>query len=380
MDFTSFYSDFENELVSDLEKSKSKRVNGTQKFKEFILEKFEANELDEEFDDYAEEELIEIIEEESEDLLAWFKENCTRIFIKNRGSWILKSDSTEKTKSIEETQDDLLTQDQEKLLDMSAGTVNEAHYNALVTILEKLESLAGTKKQPEKEAKCAVLIAEAKFRNKDEEENAIRWIAAGEKNKACGNNDIASLCFKRAGKLYANCYMYQEAATCLNNSIDLTNYFELEGETVKDSYKKLLVDCRLQYERAGQNQKAADLFVEENDILAKESTPIFRFLMGLFKLIAKYGESPLRVFATAMVTTAFCVSVYYFCGISDGEEVIKNDFVTSLYFSIVTFTTLGYGDYSPPQGFVMFVATFQAFCGLLLTSLFMVTLVRRFSR
>ncbi|HHX8564391.1 TPA: ion channel [Vibrio diabolicus] len=73
------------------------------------------------------------------------------------------------------------------------------------------------------------------------------------------------------------------------------------------------------------------------------------------------------------------VVIYYIFGIHDGNTTIKGEFGTSVYFALVTFTTLGYGDFSP-VGAVRFVATAQALLGLLLTSLFMVTLVRKFSR
>ena len=47
-----------------------------------------------------------------------------------------------------------------------------------------------------------------------------------------------------------------------------------------------------------------------------------------------------------------------------------------LYFTLVTFTTIGYGDYHP-TGFLKIVAGFEGLIGMLLASIFIVTLARR---
>lgn len=48
----------------------------------------------------------------------------------------------------------------------------------------------------------------------------------------------------------------------------------------------------------------------------------------------------------------------------------------TLYFSMVTFTTIGYGEMLP-TGFLRYVAGFEGFTGITLTSLFLVTLAKR---
>ena len=53
---------------------------------------------------------------------------------------------------------------------------------------------------------------------------------------------------------------------------------------------------------------------------------------------------------------------YYVFGIVAENAIIKGDWLASLYFSIVTFTTLGYGDFQPiPQ--LRLVASIEALLG-----------------
>lgn len=54
--------------------------------------------------------------------------------------------------------------------------------------------------------------------------------------------------------------------------------------------------------------------------------------------------------------------IYYIFGINGPEGVVVGDLQASIYFSIVTWTTLGYGDYSPVEN-IRFVAAFEALMG-----------------
>jgi len=55
----------------------------------------------------------------------------------------------------------------------------------------------------------------------------------------------------------------------------------------------------------------------------------------------------LKTVATGVSNIVLFAIIYVYFGISQGELVVKGDFIVSLYFSIVTWTTLGYGDFSP---------------------------------
>jgi hypothetical protein len=56
---------------------------------------------------------------------------------------------------------------------------------------------------------------------------------------------------------------------------------------------------------------------------------------------------------------------------------LVSDYLTSLYFSGMTFSTLGYGDLQPATWTVRLFATVESFIGALLTALLVFVLGRR---
>ena len=58
------------------------------------------------------------------------------------------------------------------------------------------------------------------------------------------------------------------------------------------------------------------------------------------------------------------------------NNVIRN-FPDSLYFSTITFTTLGYGDFRPLEGLGRILAGSEAFLGAIMMALFVYTFARR---
>jgi hypothetical protein len=104
---------------------------------------------------------------------------------------------------------------------------------------------------------------------------------------------------------------------------------------------------------------------------------IKRYIKTIFNLVwlalCGYGEKPFRVvFSSSLIILAY--SLYYWL---KGALYPSQNFSGSLYFSIVTFTTLGYGDIHPLRGITRFVASSEAFIGAFMIALFVWTLARR---
>ncbi len=100
-----------------------------------------------------------------------------------------------------------------------------------------------------------------------------------------------------------------------------------------------------------------------------------------------YGERPLRVIFFSLSFIVVCGVAYFLLGVSDGGQlVVVNhseswsanliNFSKSLYFSVVTFTTLGYGDLVP-LGVSRLVAAIEAFAGSFTLALFVVVFVKK---
>jgi hypothetical protein len=100
------------------------------------------------------------------------------------------------------------------------------------------------------------------------------------------------------------------------------------------------------------------------------------------RLLFGYGERPVRVLAASALIIVFCAFFYSRPDllIYRGGQV-EPSFLQGLYFSTITFTTLGYGDLFPaPDGFCRLVAMTEAVAGGCLMALFIVCLAKRFSR
>lgn len=121
------------------------------------------------------------------------------------------------------------------------------------------------------------------------------------------------------------------------------------------------------------------------EMVAKRKIPgkgklsqFFNYIFG--DLLCKYGTSFIRVLIWGFVIIVICALIIMGSGtISYNSSAIKPNFIDSFYFSIVTFTTLGYGDFHP-VGFARFVAGIEALVGASLIALFTVIVARKIIR
>jgi hypothetical protein len=116
-------------------------------------------------------------------------------------------------------------------------------------------------------------------------------------------------------------------------------------------------------------------FKKKKNFLAYSASLVMNLLCG-------YGEKPQRIiFSSFLVIVLF--SLLY--GVLD--TAIYADFpryaMTAgdyLYYSIITFTTLGYGDFIPKAAFLpRLIAASESFIGAFMIGLFIFTLARRYS-
>ncbi len=104
-----------------------------------------------------------------------------------------------------------------------------------------------------------------------------------------------------------------------------------------------------------------------------------------FNLVAGYGERPGRVIIWwAGIIFSFAY-IYYHCngiynGIAYNITSYNPKFLETLYFSIVTFTTLGFGDLVPKPGFFQLLASFEALLGAIFMAMFIFVFARKMIR
>lgn len=110
----------------------------------------------------------------------------------------------------------------------------------------------------------------------------------------------------------------------------------------------------------------------------------------LVDLISGYGEKPRRVVLFSMCLIVMYSLIFFGQGIENGGRAIVLDvnaplsenfsaWLECLYFSTVTFTTLGYGDITP-VGIARFFAALEAFTGSFTMALFVVLFVKKMTR
>ena len=95
-----------------------------------------------------------------------------------------------------------------------------------------------------------------------------------------------------------------------------------------------------------------------------------------------YGERPARVLTASLLVIVLCALFYFaFGSVLYRGTTTAGSFLQSLYFSTITFTTLGFGDLHPEPGHLTrYIAMFEALAGACLMALFVVSLAKRYSR
>ena len=169
------------------------------------------------------------------------------------------------------------------------------------------------------------------------------------------------------------------------NSVEKAALLYEEAEEVARNIRK---SC----ERQGVFDIAGDFFHREMQF-RRYQLPRFslrRFVSKGVDIVSGYGEKPERIVLFSAFFIFICSLFYFGFGINGGSDVIQLNlslpwtanvyaWLECLYFSVVTFTTLGYGDLSP-LGPSRFFAAMEAFIGSFSLALFVVVFVKKMTR
>lgn len=159
-------------------------------------------------------------------------------------------------------------------------------------------------------------------------------------------------------------------------------------EQAEEIYRSLRLEC----EKQGIFDSAGNFYHREMN-MRRAQLPTFsmiRIISFLVDLFCGYGEKPLRVVTFSCTLIIGFALIYFYLGISDSGNIITYsseslfnenllNFGRCLYFSIVTFTTLGYGDLIP-LGITRPFAAMEAFSGSFTIALFVVVFVKKMTR
>ena len=162
------------------------------------------------------------------------------------------------------------------------------------------------------------------------------------------------------------------------------------------------------YEKAAKVYKSIAKKLEENNLVNyaseyyylskcvenKSLTGIDKTKSTIFWLLCGYGERPTYALITSLEIIFVFAVIYMFTGLSiEGVTInyvdvfshgflkrnVITDFMSCLYFSTVTFTTVGYGDITPVN-ISIFLSGVEMFLGLTMMGIWTATLARKITR
>ena len=139
--------------------------------------------------------------------------------------------------------------------------------------------------------------------------------------------------------------------------------------------------AKIKCEESGYRTGADEYFYREMEAKRKQKGKILRFLELPIQYVFGYGTKWERVLFSWVLVVLICTFIFWF-----GNGILENgikevtSFWTNLYFSIVTITTLGYGDFQPKPGLFRLVASIGAVFGTFMWAAFIVIFARKFMR
>ena len=169
----------------------------------------------------------------------------------------------------------------------------------------------------------------------------------------------------RSGKYFAFCRINEKGAQSAEEAYrDLKKYFLATGKYNDASW-------------ASYREKTM-----ERRLLKKKKNIIAYLPSLIMNLLSGYGEKPLRIISSSFVVILAYSAAYALMDAvrfvsQPGYALSLGDYI---YYSAVTFTTVGYGDFIPKSELSFrFLAASEAFIGAFMIGLFIFTLARRYS-
>lgn len=201
-------------------------------------------------------------------------------------------------------------------------------------------------------------------------------IKSGEKtfyNSASSYEEAAKEAEKAGDFEYAS-ILYKYSAVNYERDMELLNFSECFYRS-KECYRRFLAYLLINPHKIhpiakSDEEKGFKGFVKH----------VFLWCSLTFSFITwGHGQRPSRTVYFALFVVLLSAYLFTFGHLLRYGTAFNPNFFQALYFSVVTFTTVGYGDITP-LGLNKAVAALNALCGMFLMSLFVVSLSRKYLR
>ena len=161
----------------------------------------------------------------------------------------------------------------------------------------------------------------------------------------------------------------------------------MKDENIDISYNELETiyrDLKQNMQDHGDYSKAGEFYYREMEMRRKGAEKIKdRIGLKVYKFLAGYGEN---YWNTAAVSGSIILIFALLYGIFDclqysiENPCLYQEIIDVVYFSFVTFTTLGLGDITPLTTFGKVLICLEAVIGAFMIALFVVVFVRKMAR
>ena len=178
-------------------------------------------------------------------------------------------------------------------------------------------------------------------------------------------------------------------STLKNAYLNLDRIIIQEKENNYYEARRIYLSLKNYFKKEGMYNISGEYYYREKLMENKcnlEDKKYFEWIFNsFFNLIAGYGERCLRVIiGWFIIIFGYAFIYYYFSGIYDGMAYkitsYNAKFLEAIYFSIVTFTTLGFGDLAPKPGLFQLITSSEALVGAIFMALFIFVFARKMSR
>jgi len=207
---------------------------------------------------------------------------------------------------------------------------------------------------------------------------------------SCNFEDADATGTLLAGANLTNCNFHNTKMREVNLSAVLTDQSTTFSKILQDEAEGNFHIASIQYKQIREMYKNSSLHKESDyyhyrEMVSRRKQKTmynpFRALDFIFgDLTSKYGTSIIRIVIWMfMVIAIFTLIFWSLQNVAYHGEQTTLSLVDSLYFSLTTYTTIGYGDFHP-LGIYRLFAAIEGLFGIILTSLFTVIVARRIIR
>lgn len=190
---------------------------------------------------------------------------------------------------------------------------------------------------------------------------ALSYEKAAREAKQSADFEYASLLYKYAAINYERDMEFLNFSDCFYRS--------------KESFRKLLTYLlfnpkKIHHVVKGKEKRGLKGFVRH---------VFLWFILTFSWIVWGHGERPSRTFYSGILVI-FLFAIFYTLGdLFKNGIICKPGFLEALYFSVITFSTVGYGDITP-VGLSKLIVMIESLCGIFVIPLFVIGLSRKYLR